>query len=125
MDPNTNQPEGVNPIPQPTAQPAVPPAESAPVTPTPAAPASIPDAPKGKSKKAIILIVILLLLVIGIAVYIMFAKSQLNNNQTTTDNNSSVLPTPTAIPTLTPEEDLEAASPQADLLDIDADVKGL
>lgn len=117
MDPNNNQPVGANPIQQPVA-------------PQPAAtlPPVQPDAPKKGMGKGIILLVILLLFVFGMAAYILFAKNQMNSNQKTTgDNNSSVLPSPTAttVPTPNPENDLEAASPEADLIDIEADVKGL
>lgn len=124
MDPNINQPIGINPVQQPVAQ-SVPPTETAPIAPVPA---SIipPEDPKGKNGKIIILLVILLLLVVGIMSYVLFARVQMDNAQkTTTDNSSLVLPTPTAIPTLTPEEDLEVASAEADLIDLEADVKGL
>lgn len=122
MDPNTNQPLETNPIAQPVVQPVSTEA-SAPPIPTPA---SVPENPKGKSNKVIILLVILLLLAVGMIVYALFAKTQMDNAQKkATDNSSIVLPSPTAVPTLAPEEDLEIASPEADLLDLDADVKGL
>lgn len=124
MDPNNNQPLGTNPIAQPTPT-AVPPVEAIPAAPTPA-PTISPEAPKKKNNKAIILLVILLLLVLGMVAYVMFSQNQMNNaEKAATDNSSTVLPTPTAIPTLAPEEDLEVASPEADLLELEADVKGL
>lgn len=124
MDPNNNQPLGTSPIAQPTPT-AVPPVETTPAAPTPA-PTISPEAPKGKSNKAIILLVILLLLVLGMVAYVMFSQNQMNNaKKAATDNSSIVLPTPTAIPTPAPEEDLEVASPEADLLELEADVKGL
>ena len=58
----------------------------------------------------------------------MFAKSQNDKAQKAASNNtSSALPTPspTASPTPLPENDLEVSTPEADLLDIEADVKGL
>lgn len=124
MDPNTNQPIGTTPVQQPVAQPVVP-TETTPAAPSPASTIS-PEAPKGKNGKIIILLVILLLLVVGIVTYVLFARAQMNNAQkTTTENKSLVLPTPTTIPTLTPEEDLEVSSPDEDLIDIETDVKGL
>lgn len=137
MDPNNNQPIGTNPVAQPIPQPAtspiappavaaVAPTESGPA-PTNPAPNSPPEAPKGKNSKVTVLLVILVLLIVGIvAAYVLFAKNLMNNNQkTTADNTISVLPSPTLVPTLAPEEDLEVASPEADLLEIEADVKGL
>lgn len=125
MDPNNSQPIGTSPVGQPTPQP-VQPTEAAPAAPTPAPTISPEGPPKGKSSKAVILLVILLLLVVGMVSYVLFAKNQMNKTQkATTDNSSTVLPTPTLVPTLAPEEDLEAASPEGDLLELDADVKGL
>lgn len=123
MDPNTNQPIVTNPIQQPAApQPDV----TSPVQPTPVSPAPVSETPKKSGKKWLILFLILILLAVGIIAYILFAKNQMNNAQDeTTNNTSTVLPTPTVVPTLAPEEDLEATSPEADLLDIEADTKGL
>lgn len=130
MDPNTNQPTGTNPtvppIPQPAAPEAAvtPPAQPTPATPV--APAPVGETPKKGGKKWLILLLILLLLAVGIIAYVLFAKNQMNKAQKeTTENTSTVLPTPTLVPTLAPEEDLEVASPEADLLDIELDVKGL
>jgi uncharacterized protein HemX len=146
MDPNTNQPLGTNTVVQPVA--AVPtqpmPSESStppvlgtspitqttqqPVQPTPSvsSPAATPEGPKGKGGKAVILVVILLLLAIGMVIYILFAKNQMNNNQKKgSDNSSTVAPQPTRTPTLTPEEILQVSSPEADLKDLETDVKGL
>lgn len=122
MEPNNNQPLGANAVAQPVAQ-VVPTEASAPV-PTPQS-TMAPESPKGKNSKAVILLVILLLLVIGITAYVLFAQSQLNNTQKTTTNTSIVLPSPTLVPTLAPEEDLEVTDPEADLMEIDEDIKGL
>lgn len=137
MDPNNNQPIGSAPVQQSAAQ--QPPAPAQPVTPvqsppsTPvseavSAPLSGASAPKKGMGKGVILLIILLLLVIGIAGYVLFAKSQNDKAQKAASNNtSSALPTPspTASPTPLPENDLEVSTPEADLLDIEADVKGL
>lgn len=125
MDPNTNQPIGTSPL----QQPAVPQAVATPPV-QPAAPIVASQNPNENSKKGmgkgIILFVILVLLAIGIVIYILFAKNQMNNTQkTATDNNSSAIPTPTSVPTLAPEEDLEIVNPEADLLELDSDVKSL
>ncbi|MDO8583150.1 MAG: hypothetical protein Q7R51_01320 [bacterium] len=107
MDPNNNQPLATNPVAQ-SVPPIMPPTK--------------------KNNKAIILLLILLLLVAGMMAYILFAKNKIENAQkATTENNSTIVPsaTPTVTPTLTPEEDLEVASPEADLIDLEADVKGL
>ena len=123
MEPNNNQLAVSNPVAQPVDQ-IVPTEASVPAS-NPLV-ASVPEGPKEKNNKVIILLVILLLLVIGMIAYILFAKGQLNKTQKTTiDNSSLVLPSPTTVPTLTPEEDLEVSSPQADLLELEADVKGL
>lgn len=122
MDPNNNQPIATSPVQQPAVQPVPSPAQ--PVVPT--SPQSASENPKKGMGKGIILLVILLLLLIGMAAYVLFAKNQMNNTQkTTTDNSSTIIPTPTAVPTLAPEEDLELGSPEGDLLELDADVKGL
>lgn len=121
MEPNINQPEGLNPIPQPVVQAA--PSPEQPVA--PATPQILENPKKGIGKR-MILLVILLLLIVGMVAYILFAKNQMNNNQkTTTDYNSLILPTPTTTPTLAPQDDLEVGSPEADLSELDADAKGL
>jgi uncharacterized protein HemX len=123
MEPDTNQPLAANPIAQPAVQPA--PAEVSAPPPTPA-PASVPESPKKKNSKVIILLVMLLLLAVGMIAYILFAKNQMNNAQKSVADNSSVItPAPSLSPTLAPENDLEISDPEADLLDLDADVKGL
>lgn len=125
MEPNNSQPIQTSPIQEPAPQP-VQPTNPTPVVPPNLTPIATPEAPKGKGNKAIILLVILLLLAVGIIVYILFAKSWMSNTQkATTDNNSVIIPTPTLVPTLTPEEDLEVNSPEGDLLELDADVKTL
>lgn len=128
MDPNNNQPINTNPLQQPAAAPVAP----APATPTPpaqpvqtVAPQNPPSTPKS-NKKILILLLLLVLLIIGMGGYVFFAKNQMDNKQkTSTPIQSVVLPTPTLAPTLAPEEDLEVASPEADLLEIEADLKGL
>ena len=125
MDPNNNQPLGTNPVAQPAPQ-----ATSVPTTqPASDSPSPVPtlaDDPKGKSSKVVILLVILLLLVVGMVAYSMFAKNQMNNaKKAATENTSEVIASPTLAPTLTPEEDLQINSPEADLRELDADVKGL
>lgn len=125
MEPNNSQPIETNPIKQPVMQPA-PPTVPAPVVAPNPTPITTPEPPKGKGSKAIILLVILLLLAVGIIIYILFAKNQMDNVQkAVTENSSTVIPTPTTVPTLTPEENLEVRSPEADLLELDADVKAL
>ena len=126
MDPNNNQPIGTNPIQQPVPQPVSQPAATPPVQPAPAAPAPVGETPKKSNKKWLILLLILLLLAVGITAYALFAKQQMKDTQKeTSDNSILVLPTPTLTPTLAPEEDLEIASPEADLIDIEADIKAL
>lgn len=123
MEPNTNQPIGTNPILQPAASQPV---GTPPVQPMPVMPQPVSETPKKDGKKWLILLLILLLLAIGIIAYVLFTRVQMDNAQkTTTDNSSLVLPTPTVIPTLAPEEDLEINSPETDLSDLDADVKAL
>ena len=128
MDPNSNQPLETNPATQPAPQQAsVPPTQPTMVAPTPVPEAS-PQSPKAKNSKVLILLVIILLLVAGMIAYVLFAKYQLNKAQKTTADNTSVAipsPLPTLTPTLAPEEDLEVSNPEADLLEIDEDVKGL
>lgn len=138
MDPNTNQPletaSPINPVMQPQTQPQAQPLDQPTPTginmspnpnPTPT-PTSLPQNPVKKSNKTIILLIILLLLSIGMVAYILFAKNQLNNTQkATTDSSKVVIPSPTLSPTLTPEADLEVSSPEADLLQVEADVQAL
>lgn len=126
MDPNNNQPLGTNPLAQPAPQPiAVSTTQPTPDSTSPA-PTLSSDGPKGKSNKVVILLVILLLLAVGMIAYAMFAKNQMSNTQkSTTGDSSAVMPSPTLAPTLTPEEDLEINSPEGDLMELDADLKGL
>lgn len=121
MEQNNNQPLGVNPVAKPTVAPMQTQAGAPPSTPQ----ATVPESPKGKNSKALILLVVLLVLVIGITAYVLLAQSQLNNTQKTTTNTSTVLPSPTLVPTLAPEEDLEVSDPEADLMEIDGDIKSL
>jgi len=140
MDPNNNQPINTNPFGQPVQQPAIPQPVATPFsspvpsaqqptpipTPVPDAPTPIPQAPKRGSKKGIILLIILVILVLGMTVYILFVKNQLNTaRKTATDNTSIAIPTttPTAIPATVDE--INVASPDADLKAIEDDVQGL
>lgn len=121
MEPNINQKEGINQIPQTAPQPV-----QAPQQPAATAAQNLSESPKQGLGKGVILIIILLVLVLGIAAYILFAKAQINKNQkTTAENTSLVLPSPTLVPTLAPEEDLEIGSPEEDLSDLDVDVVAL
>lgn len=131
MEPNTNtnlnQQMDTNPL----GQPSQPVAQSAPATmgtTQPSAPAemNVQVAPKGKGGNTIALLVILLLLIVGIAGYVVFTKIQLSNEQKSAAENTSVAtPQPTATPTLAPESDIEISSPEADLIDLENDAKGL
>lgn len=140
MDPNNNQPINTNPFGQPVQQDAPAPVQpmqqpsSAPtptVVPPPviptAAPEPMPQAPKNSSRKGIILLIILLILVLGMIAYVLFVKNRLNTAQkAATDNTSTVIPTTTA-PTTIPAtaEEINVASPDADLKAIEDDVQGL
>lgn len=123
MEPNKNQEVNTSPIQQPATSSMTP---SLGAVPASSSVQTQGSAPKTSGKKVIILLALLLLLIVGMAVYILFAKNQLGNTQkTTTENSSSVLPSPTRIPTVAPLEDLEISSPEADLLELDANVKDL
>lgn len=141
MEPNNNQPINTNPFGQPVApQPAaapfpssVPPQEPTP-TPiqtapaTPAATAVSSPTPKNGGKKIIALLIILLILALGIGGYVLFAKNQLKSAQKiSTENNTSVVPTETIEPTVTPAtiEGLNVENPDADLKTIESDLQGL
>ncbi len=134
MEPNNNQPINTNPLQQPVVpQPITTPTDTVLVVPPPTPPAEPTQttdnqntqSPKN-NKKILILIAVLILLLVGMVTYVMFAKNQLSNKQKTdTSNQSVVLPTATIAPTKTPENDLDIASPEADLQDIEKDVQGL
>lgn len=123
MDPNNNIPTGTTPFTQPVPQPV------SPMQPGPPAQSPMPTfspAPKGKMNKTIILLVILLLLVSGMVGYILFTKNQMDNAQKATITNTNyVAPSPSPTPTLAPKDNLEVSSPEADLKQLDTDVKGL
>ncbi len=137
MDPNNNQPINTNPFAQPAQQPVAAPAQ--PVqqptptpTPTPAVPTvtpeTMPQAPKNRSKKGTILLIILIILILGMGFYVFFVKNQLNTAQkTSTENTDTVVPTATIAPIVTPAsvDEINLASPDADLKDIEADLQGL
>lgn len=142
MDPNNNQPINTNPFgqqvtPEPVVNPTPMP-ESAVQQPTPAVPppaptvtaapvtAPVPETPKNGSKKGIILLIILLLLILGLGTYVFFVKNQLSTaKKTSTQNTSTAIPT--IVPTATPAtiEEINVASPDADLKTIETDVQGL
>lgn len=137
MDLNDNQPINTNPLQQPAApQPVAPTAPPPPQPTTPSTPPAQPIqttvtpqnppiTPKS-NKKILILLALLILLIVGIGGYVFFAKNQMNNKQkAATDNQSVVIPTATTAPTVAPEDDLEIASPEADLSDIEQDLQGL
>lgn len=97
-------------------------------TPEPVSTSMPPLAPKSGGKKGIILIVILLILALGMAFYVFFVKNQLKTAQkASTENTNIVIPTTTIQPTATPAtvDEIEIASPDADLSDIEADIQGL
>lgn len=138
MDPNNNTQQPINTNPMQALESAVPAAVTPPTTPpvtpptTPAEPvapvAPLPQAPKSKSKKGLMLLIIIVLLIIGMGSYILFANNRLDFTQkTTTENTSAVIPTATAIPTPPPPviEDINIASPDADLKSIESDLQGL
>lgn len=138
MDPNNNQPTNTNPlgqpaVPQPVGTPfssPVPPVQQPPPAPAPTitTPAPTPQAPKSAGKKGIILIIILLILIVGMGFYVFFVKNQLNTiRKSSTDNTSTVIPTVTIAPTVTPAsvDEINVASPDADLKGIEKDVQGL
>lgn len=136
MEPNNNQPINTNPLEQAPASQPVPTPSVASAPPTPQATSSpapapvsvpVPETPKSGSKKGIILIVILLILILGIGYYVFFAKNQLNTAQKKSiDNTSTVIPT-AIVPTATPAtvDEVQVASPDADLNGIEKDIQGL
>jgi hypothetical protein len=153
MEPNNNQTQGINPINQAVGQ--VPPSAQevqAPITATPIptpspvqplaqpisnpppvidpnaipAPPVMPESPKGKGGKLILLLIIVLLIVIGMIVYIFYAKNQMKTAEKPIEPNTTVLiPSPKVTPTLTPEEELQVSSPEADLKDIETELEAL
>jgi len=140
MDPNNNQPiTNTNPPGQPVVnpQPPVTPVEGVvpPIQPTPGIPSMPPvmpvtmsQNPPKKGSKLPLLLVILLLLIIGMGAYVMFAKNQISNEKkAATQIQSTIIPTPTVQPEVTPAtvDDVNVASPDADLNTLDKDVQGL
>lgn len=144
MDPNNNsQSTNTNPLGQPVQQPtAVPPVQqpitpnsmqsTPPIAPTPITPPAEPiavsmppQAPKGGHKK-IILLIILILLILGMGTYVFFVQNQVKTVQKTPANTSVVMP-PTVAPTVIPAtvEEVNVASPDADLKSIENDTQGL
>ena len=143
MDPNNNQPiqptTNTNPPEQPTvnSQPPVTPVEGVvpPIQPTPGIPpmppvmpVSMTENPPKKGSKLPLLLVILLLLIIGVGAYVMFTKNQISSEKkAATQTQSTVIPTPTVQPEVTPAsvDDVNVASPDADFNTLDKDVQGL
>lgn len=128
MDPNSNQQQPISPItptPAPVPPAAVQPAVSMPMQPIQAA----APVPKKGHGKGIVLLLLIILLIIGGGVYLLFANSQTNNTPKipaeSTENTMQEIPTPTAVPTPIPENDLNIEDPEADLNDIDADLEVL
>ena len=82
-----------------------------------------------KNSKRIILLVILLVLLVGMAGYIYFVKQQVTNlPKNTGANTTTVLPSPTLVPTATPPAsaaDVSVDSPVTDLNNVDSDLLGL
>jgi hypothetical protein len=136
MEPNTNtnlnQPGGVNPMSQtaqPVTQPGPAPISTGPVQQPPIATqmnnAMAPNG-SGKGGKTVALLIILLLLIVGIVGYVIFTKMQTGNSQKNAEENKTVvIPQATLTPTLAPENDLEVGSPEADLVELENDAKGL
>jgi uncharacterized protein HemX len=143
MDPNNNQPiqptTDTNPLGQTAvdSQPPVTPVEGVvpPMQPTPGIPPMPPvmpvtmnQNPPKKGSKLFLLLLLLLLLVIGMGVYVVFVKNQTSNEKkVATQIQSTVIPTPTIQPEVTPAtvDDVNVASPDADLNTLDKDVQGL
>jgi uncharacterized protein HemX len=143
MDPNNNQTSqpmtNANPAEQPVMPPQAPvnPIEGAvpPVQPTtgippmpPIMPTTMSQNPPKKGSKLPVLLVILLILILGMGGYVMFAKNQMNTQQkVATENQNTVIPAPTVQPVVTPAtvDDVNIASPDADLNSLDKDVQGL
>lgn len=114
MEPYNNQPIDVNQM----QQRAVQPVQSQ----------NMGENQKKGNGKGTILLILILLLIIGIAVYILFAKNQLNYIQkTSTTSTTSILPSPTLAPTTTPAtvDEIKVENPDTDLSGIDKDVQGL
>ncbi|OGC46837.1 MAG: hypothetical protein A3H79_01595 [Candidatus Levybacteria bacterium RIFCSPLOWO2_02_FULL_36_8b] len=136
MDPNNNQQSPISPLPQtipmPPAQAVTSPVVSPPasasmqasIPPEPIQQSSaVPPSPKKGQKKGILLILLILLLIIAGAVYILFTNNQSNTARNVpAENNSIALPTPTAVPTVLSEDNLDIENPEADLNDLNADV---
>lgn len=119
MDPNSNQ--SINT--QQTKQVTPTPVQSNPV-PTP--PSPIPQAPKSGGKKVIALLIILIIFALGMWGYIIFVKNRINNQQKrSAENTSVIIPTITPTPTPASVEEIDVASPDADLNNIEKDIQGL
>ena len=119
--------------PQPPVTPVegvVPPIQPTPGIPSmpPVMPVTMSQNPPKKGSKLPLLLVILLLLIIGMGAYVMFAKNQISNEKkAATQIQSTIIPTPTVQPEVTPAtvDDVNVASPDADLNTLDKDVQGL
>lgn len=142
MDPNSNnQPINANlseqpVVPQSATQPVI---AQEPIQPTPiptppmqptqtnATPIAGQEFPGGSknNRKIVILMILLILIILGIAGYVFFARNQLSQQAST--NSSTVAPIISIEPTATPVsiDEIEIASPEADLELIENDVQGL
>jgi len=132
MEPNNNQPfqpMNTNPLGQPVApQPVAPPPSPIPPEQQPTPGSIIPDNPGQGNNKGILLLIILIILIAGMGYYAMFAKNQINTDQkVATENKTTVIPAATPTPEVTPAtvEEVNIASPDADLNGIQTDVQGL
>jgi len=115
------------PQPTPSFQAPVPPPVMPTMPPIPTPVMTPPLTPKQGSKLPILL-VILIILILGMGYYIMFAKNKIEMTQkAATENTSVVVPTATITPTVTPAaiDQINVASPDADLNGLDKDVQGL
>lgn len=127
MDPNNNQPINTQQTQQ-TDNAAVLRADPTPIAATPPPSSPIPQTPKSGNKKTITLLIILIILALGMWLYVLFVKNQMTNQQKASAGNTSIVtPTVTPIPTPTPAtvDEINVASPDADLKGIENDIQGL
>lgn len=114
MEPNTNQPVDVNQMQHEAVQPVQ--------------AQNMAENQKKGNGKGTILLMLILLLIIGIAVYILFAKRELNYMQkTSTENSTTALPSyaPSPGATGSASHSLNVDSPETDLQGIEKDIQGL
>lgn len=112
--------------PEPTFAPTQPPTATPAASAAPANP-QMPE--KDSNKKGIILMIILLILIAGMGYYVFFAKGQMDQAKKAASENASVVTAPkvTVTPVVTPAtiDEVEIASPDAELNLLDKDVQGL